>query len=34
MTNEINKQLENPNLSEAQKRVLEIGKEVGLKRMI
>ena len=31
---EIDKKLENPNLSESQRRVLEIGKECGLKRMI
>lgn len=30
---EIDKRLENPNLSESERRVLEIGKEIGLKRM-
>lgn len=34
MNSEIDKSLENPKLSEAQKRVAEIAKECGLKRMI
>lgn len=34
MQSEIDKSLENKNLSEAQKRVQEIAKECGLKRMI
>ena len=34
MQNEIDKSLENENLSDAQKRVQEIAKECGLKRMI
>ena len=32
--NEIEKSLENPTLSDAEKRVKEIAKEVGLKRII
>ena len=31
---EIDKSLKNPNLSEAERRVLEIAKEFGLKRII
>jgi hypothetical protein len=31
---EIDKKLQNKNLSEAEKRMLEIAKEIGLKRMI
>lgn len=31
---EIEKSLENPNLSESQRRMLEIAKECGLKRII
>lgn len=33
MTSEIDKQLANPNLSEAEKRMLEIAKSMGLKRI-
>ena len=31
---EVDRKLKNPNLSESERRVLEIGKECGLKRMI
>lgn len=31
---EIDKQLENPNLSESERRMLEIAKSIGLKRII
>lgn len=31
---EIDKKLENPNLSETERRMLELAKEVGLKRVI
>lgn len=34
MKSEIDKQLSNPNLSEAEKRLLELAKESGLKRVI
>lgn len=34
MSNEIDKKLKNPKLSESEKRVLEIAKECGLKRII
>ena len=34
MKSEIDKSLENKNLSESQKRVMELAKECGLKRII